>query len=128
MASLRSPRPTALVVEDEPLIAMETADLLSDVGFDVLEASHAAAALTALSARPDTALMVTDVQMPGRMNGFALARAVRASYAGIAIIVCSGQVAPEEGEMPQAAVFIYKPLSALAISQAVRDLRLPNFT
>ena len=63
-----------LVVEDEPLVRMFAVDLLEDEGFTVLEAENADAALAVLRARLDVRVLFTDVDMPGTLNGFALAR------------------------------------------------------
>jgi CheY-like chemotaxis protein len=57
-----------LVVEDETLVRMFMADFLDEAGFK---------ALTVLQARPDIQVVVTDIEMPGTMNGLELTRVVR---------------------------------------------------
>lgn len=64
----------AVLAEDEPLLRMAAADMLCHFGFEVLEAEHADDALRYLEAREGVALLYTDVSMPGRRDGFALAR------------------------------------------------------
>jgi two-component system, response regulator PdtaR len=63
-----------LVVEDEPLVLMDTADQLSDRGFVVIEASNADEAIIYLSNHPDISILFTDIDMPGTMDGLKLLR------------------------------------------------------
>jgi signal transduction histidine kinase len=80
---------TALLVDDEELVRMSTADMLGDMGYTVVEASSAEEALRLLDGglRPD--LLVTDHLMPG-MNGTELAQAVRSNRPGVQVLVISG--------------------------------------
>ncbi len=104
-------RALILVVEDEALVRMTLVDVLEDAGFKVIEAVHADDALQALQSAPDIQAVVTDVEMPrGSINGFELARRVRADYQGIGILIVSGRVAPKHGELPEGALFIGKPV------------------
>ncbi|WP_342154650.1 response regulator [Methylorubrum sp. SB2] len=119
-----APGPIALVVEDEPLIMMETSDLLADRGFVPIEANNAADALRQLAAHPNVVLMVTDVQMPGRMQGFELAHEAHRLYPSLAIIVCSGQRTPAAGDIPKIAHFIDKPLSAAVLAKSLSGFKL----
>jgi two-component system, response regulator PdtaR len=66
-----------LVVEDEPLVRALTVDALEDDGFNVLEAATGDYALTVLRQRDDIRAVVTDVEMPGQIDGFALAHIAR---------------------------------------------------
>ncbi|MCB5173917.1 response regulator [Microvirga lenta] len=78
-----------LVVEDEPLVRMFLADALDDAGYKVFEAVNADEAVTLLQARPDIQAVVTDIEMPGSMNGIGLARPVRERWPGIGLLVTS---------------------------------------
>jgi DNA-binding response OmpR family regulator len=79
-----------LLVEDEVLVRLSVADDLRQAGFTVLEAANADEAGTILDSRADTiGVVVTDIQMPGSMDGAALVRVVRQQHAGIGIIVLS---------------------------------------
>src|SRR3712207_9139809 len=70
--------PVVLLVEDEPLARMTAADELEEAGFQVLEAANADVALKVLEARSDEVqVLFTDVDMPGSMDGLALAEQVR---------------------------------------------------
>jgi CheY-like chemotaxis protein len=109
-----------LVVDDEAIVRMVTADVLDEAGFDVVEAANASEALVLLDARPDISLMLTDVRMPGELDGYKLSRIVRRKYAAIGIIVISGDSPPAEGDLPQGACFLGKPLLPSGLLNAVR--------
>lgn len=79
-----------LVVEDEAIIRMTLVDALEDAGFVTVEAGHAEAAIARLTARPDIAAVVTDLQMPGAMDGLGLAQWMRSHAAHVPIIITSG--------------------------------------
>ena len=116
------PTALAVVAEDEPLLRMDLADTLADAGFDVLEAATAAGALGHLSSRSDVVLLVTDVQMPGGMDGFALAREVSSRWPGMRIVVCSAYAKPQPGQVPDGARFLDKPYSAELVTRLLSDM------
>lgn len=119
-----TPKPAvALVAEDEFLLRMEAADTLSDAGFTVLEVATADAALRFLEEKDGVDLLFTDVNMPGDLNGFDLAREVAARWPEITIIVCSGAMKPEPGDLPPGARFLDKPYSPSLVQRVVRELR-----
>lgn len=118
--------PFALVVDDDFLIRLEVMGILERAGFQVLEAEHGDAAFELLKTRhPDVVLLFTDVQMPGRLDGFALASSVAASWPHISIVVASGHVKPEPGRMPDKAHFIGKPFDAAMVHAHLQEI-LPN--
>lgn len=86
---LRTVQGTALLVDDEELVRISTADMLGDIGYQVVEAASAEKALVLLDEglRPD--LLVTDHLMPG-MNGTDLAHAVLSNLPGTRILIVSG--------------------------------------
>jgi CheY-like chemotaxis protein len=103
--------PSILVVEDEALVRMTLVDVLDDAGFNVIEAIHADDALQVLQSAPGIQAVVTDVEMPrGSINGFELARRVRADHQDIGILIVSGRVAPKQKELPEGALFTGKPV------------------
>ena len=64
-----------LVVDDDPLVRFATVQILADAGFEIIEAEDAAEALAILKNHDQGIdVLVTDVRMPGRMNGFELCR------------------------------------------------------
>jgi PAS domain S-box-containing protein len=86
---------TALLVDDEALVRESTADMLEDLGYDVVEAASAEEALQLIKGglRPD--VLVTDHLMPG-MNGTDLAHQVRADLPGASVLIVSGYADAEE--------------------------------
>src|SRR3712207_5277267 len=92
--------PVVLLVDDEPLVRMTTADELEEAGFHVLEAANADVALVVLEARSkEVRLLLTDIDMPGSMNGLELAEAVHARWPHIALVVSSGYQRPRPAEI-----------------------------
>jgi CheY-like chemotaxis protein len=81
-----------LVVEDEMLLRMRTVDMVEDAGFTSVEAVDADEAVAILESRSDIALLFTDIQMPGSMDGLKLAHAVHERWPPIKIILVSGQL------------------------------------
>lgn len=123
MADLRS---YALVVNDNPFIPMEACAILEEFGFRTWEASNGDLAATLLSFdHENITLLFTDVQMPGSMNGFALARHVAELYPNISIVAASGQLKPAEGDLPDGATCIGKPFSA-EVTRARLEEILPD--
>jgi CheY-like chemotaxis protein len=100
----------ALVVDDDPIIRMDAADILTDAGFQTHEAANVSEALEMLEASGDNIqLLFTDVQMPGDENGFDLARKCATRWPHIGMVVASGQLSPKADELPEQAAFISKP-------------------
>ena len=81
-----------LIVEDEMVLRMRAVDMVEDAGYTPLEAVDAAEAVVILESRSDVALMCTDIQMPGLMDGIGLAHAVHKRWPTIKILVVSGQL------------------------------------
>lgn len=114
---------TALIVEDEPILRIDAVDMLQDAGLVAIEAGNAWDAL-ALLERHAVDLLFTDVQMPGELDGFGLARQVRERWPRIAIVVCSAYRSPQPGELPDGAHFIAKPFSAQVVRKTIESLDL----
>ena len=99
-----------LLAEDEVLIRMLTADVLVDAGYRVIEASTAEEALALLEARADVRLLVTDVKMPGKLDGLALARLVGSRWPQVGIVITSGHALAGDEEVPEGTLFLVKPV------------------
>lgn len=112
-------KPIALVVEDEPLLMIHAVDIVEDAGFEVLEAANADEAVAILEGRDDIRVVITDVQMPGSMDGVKLANAVRDRWPPILIIVVSGHHKLQPGELPDDVTFLTKPYSERQMHQAL---------
>jgi PAS domain S-box-containing protein len=91
-------RGVALLVDDEELVRMSTADMLADLGYEVVEAASAEEALRLLNGGLSPHLLVTDHLMPG-MNGTELARVVQSQQPRIKVLIVSGY-AESEGISP----------------------------
>jgi DNA-binding NtrC family response regulator len=81
--------PVLLVVEDEVLIRISASDFLRNARFTVIEAGGAREALAVLKVRADVALVVTDIQMSGAMEGLDLIRKIRRLYPAVKVITAS---------------------------------------
>ena len=105
-------RPAALVlvVEDEPIQRMTLVDIIEEGGFEVLEARDADTAVAVLESRTDVRLVVTDIQMPGAMDGMRLAAAVRDRWPPIEIVLISAGPQPSLEELPARVEFMPKPI------------------
>src|ERR1700716_1782267 len=101
-----------LVVEDEMLLRMRAVDMVEDAGFTSVEAVDADEAVAILESRSDIALLFTDIQMPGSMDGLKLAHAVHKRWPPIKIILVSGQLKLANIDIPADSRFFGKPLEA----------------
>lgn len=114
-------RVLAVVADDEPLLRMEMADLLTDEGFEVAEATNAAQAMQHLERLDGVAVLFTDIRMPGPRDGMALAREVAARWPETRIVVCSALLDPDLSALPQGAHFFSKPFLHSAVCRVLRS-------
>ncbi|TNC08816.1 response regulator [Methylobacterium terricola] len=111
------------MVDDDPLIRMNAAEMLADAGFQTLEASHVEEALGVLGQHhPAIVVLFTDVQMPGAQDGFALARHTAKHWPHISIVVASGRARPGPDDMPKGARFVGKPFSAEVVFHHLKEV------
>ena len=111
---------TVLVVEDEAIIRMGACLMVEDAGFIALEASGADQAIEILGARPDIRLLLTDVDMPGSMDGLKLSHYVGSRWPEIKIIVASGKAILAQSELPRGATFFAKPYAIVSWRERFR--------
>src|SRR5665213_1142530 len=88
MCQAADPR-TILVVEDEALIRMSAVAILEDAGYRVLDAQNSAEALDVLARHAEVSVLMTDVRMPGRIDGLALVAWVLLNNPAIRSIIVS---------------------------------------
>jgi DNA-binding NtrC family response regulator len=100
--------PTILVVEDDTLIRMVGADLIADAGFHVLEAASADEALAILEGA-QVELLFSDIDMPGSMDGLALAEVVHKRWPCVKLLLTSGHHKLPDSEVPDHGHFVAKP-------------------
>ncbi|HEY2010902.1 MAG TPA: response regulator [Rhizomicrobium sp.] len=109
-----------LIVEDEPFLRFQAADIAHEAGYEVLEASNADEAIAILESRADVRIVFTDIQMPGSMDGVKLAHAIRNRWPPVAIIVTSGQVCPAGYMLPANVPFLGKPYDSEGLTQLLK--------
>nr|WP_289721510.1 response regulator [Rhizobium sp. S152] len=122
-ANLR--RPIAVVVDDEPFILMNTSDIISNVGYAIVEATTAEHAYDFLQEHSSVQLLFTDVQTPGTTDGFELARNVARRWPDICVVVASIAAVPAPGDLPENAKFISEPFSAETVLGVLQE-RCPH--
>ena len=126
MNSSRNRRAIVLLVEDEVLIRWATAAVLREAGFEVLDVESADAALPILEGRSDIAVLFTDINMPGDMNGQALAYEVHRRWPTVRLLVTSGDVRTREPLLPMGSRFLAKPYSDVDLIAGVYALAVPR--
>jgi CheY-like chemotaxis protein len=116
---------TVLVVEDEVLIRLVIAEYLRECGYRVHEAVNAEEAILILQA-PEVSIDIvfSDVEMPGEMDGFGLARWVRANLPEIQVILTSGaeRSADIAGTLCEAGPLMKKPYHTQAVVDRIKEL------
>lgn len=88
---------------------MLAVDLVEEEGFVAIEAANADEAVRILESRSDIAIVFTDIDMPGSMDGMRLAVAIRDRWPPIQLIVTSGHFRGDNLRLPDGAVFFSKP-------------------
>lgn len=111
--------PVVLLVEDELMLRVVARDMLEFYHFSVLEASTADEALCILERRSDIAVIFTDVDMPGSMNGFALAAQAAERWPHIRLVITSGRYWPDNDELPDNGQFLHKPYRMKQLISAI---------
>src|SRR4029077_11794065 len=112
-----------LIVEDDVLANEHLEFILQQAGYDVLSATSADEAAELLEDHEDVQLLVTDINLPGSMNGLKLATAAKARRPKVNIIIVTGYTAPTNDEIPLGSLFIPKPYNARKIIEAVRHFQ-----
>lgn len=108
-----------LVVEDRRDVRATLCLQLADLGYQVVEAGDAASALRRLEEKGDIALVLTDVVMPGGIDGIELARQVREGSPGISVVLTSGYMRVGSGT-EQREVLLSKPYTQRELARVVR--------
>ncbi len=111
-----------LVVEDDPIARFTLSEGLRCWGYEVEEAESGDAALDALSEDPNFDLVVSDIQMPGEVDGAALAIRLRSERPDLPVLLTSGRTPPSSvATFP----FLAKPFSTeeavIAINRVLRS-------
>ena len=122
---LSSGEETILVVEDNLDVRLTVMATLRGLGYRIVEAGTGAEALEVLEANNTVRLMITDVVMPGGMNGPQLAEQVREKWPNIKMLMMSGyprEALSRNGTMSSRISFIAKPFRNQDLARRVRDI------
>ena len=120
-APMAAPKKRILMVEDELLIRFSLSEELRDVGLEVIEAINADEAVAILDSSIRINLIISDVRMPGPIDGIELLCLVKARYPDMPVIIFSGHYAPEQAIANGANRFLHKPFVFGEMVAAVHD-------
>lgn len=113
-----------LVVEDEPDLAEFVMTALKQLGYRTLYAANAGEALALLQSHQPIDLLLTDVVMPGQMNGLELARAARSCRPGLPVLVTSdysGKTSDGAAATASRERILAKPYTMSQLARRVRE-------
>jgi DNA-binding NtrC family response regulator len=119
MSEIATATGMVLVIEDEPLIRIWLADMIEAAGYDVITAATGDEGLHLIEEGQSLTALVTDVDIPGSFNGFALAWKTRTLHPEARVLVVSGQVRPNAGDLPPGAQFFAKPVQRQTLLRAL---------
>ena len=120
-----APRATVLVVEDEDLLRESTSRLLESLGYRVLAAADGPHALGLLEDGAKVDLLLSDVVLPGGMNGEQLATAVQRRYPKVQVLLTSAyqrEVLVAQGSMASQRPLLKKPFRRRELEESVQDV------
>jgi CheY-like chemotaxis protein len=101
---------------------MDSAEMIENAGFEVVEARNADEAIAILQARPAVHVVFSDIQMPGSTDGLKLARFVRDRWPPIRIVATSGHVRVGALDLPAGSVFLPKPYRGALLVATLRAM------
>ena len=114
-----------LVVDDEPIVRMLVAEVLADLGYVALEAADGAAGLKVLLSDARIDLLVTDVGLPGGMNGRQMADAARVARPDLKVLFITGyaeHAVLSHGHLEPGMHVLTKPFAMEALASRIKDL------
>jgi CheY-like chemotaxis protein len=116
---------TILIVDDEPSIRMLLTDALEEIGFNVIEAHDGPTGLNILQSDATIDLLITDVGLPGGMNGRQLADAARATRPALKVLFITGYAENAiigNGQLAPGMQVLTKPFVVEALAGRVLDM------
>ena len=116
---------TVLVIDDEPTIRMVIAEVLEESRYRVIEAGDGASGLAILESTARIDLLITDVGLPGGMNGRQVADAARALRPALKVLFVTGfaeNAAVGNGHLEPGMEVITKPFPMAVLARKIRDL------
>jgi PAS domain S-box-containing protein len=117
---------TVLVVDDEPSVRMLVSDTLADLGYSAIEAADAASGLKVLESDVGIDLLITDVGLPGGMNGRQMADAARLSRPELKVLFITGyaeKAAIGPGQLEAGMHILSKPFAMDALATRIRAIQ-----
>ncbi len=116
---------TVLVVDDEPTVRMLVAEVLGDFGYTAIEAADGAAGLRVLQSDARIDLLITDVGLPGGMNGRQMADAARATRPDLKVLFITGfaeNAVLSHGHLERGMHVLTKPFAVDTLASRIREL------
>ncbi|UZK67757.1 PAS domain-containing hybrid sensor histidine kinase/response regulator [Sphingomonas sp. M1-B02] len=116
---------TVLVVDDEPTVRMLVAEVLTDLGYTAIEAADGAAGLKVINSDLRIDLLVTDVGLPGGLNGRQVADAARAVRTGLKVLFITGyaeNAVLSHGHLDPGMHVLTKPFAMDVLATRIREL------
>jgi PAS domain S-box-containing protein len=116
---------TVLVVDDEPTVRMLVSDVLEDLGYIAIEVADGAAGLRVLQSDARIDLLITDVGLPGGMNGRQVADAGRALRPGLKVLFITGyaeNAVLSHGHLDPGMHVMTKPFAMDALAGRIKEL------
>lgn len=126
-AAPRGAGETVLVVDDEPTVRMLVSEVLADLGYVAIEAEDGAAGLKVLNSKARIDLLVTDVGLPGGMNGRQVADAARTLRPDLKVLFITGfaeNAVLSHGHLDPGMHVMTKPFAMEALASRIRDLMI----
>lgn len=116
---------TILIIDDEPTVRMLIVEVLEETGYTTIEAADGPSGLRILQSDAKIDLLITDVGLPGGMNGRQVAVAARLSRPSLKVLFITGyaeNAAVGNGHLEPGMEVITKPFAMTAFGNKVRDL------
>ncbi|KMO30527.1 hypothetical protein VP06_21630 [Methylobacterium aquaticum] len=116
---------TVLVVDDEPTVRMLVTDILEDLGYSAIEAGDSAAGLRVLRSDVRIDLLVTDIGLPGGMNGRQMAEAARETRPDLKVLLITGYAETAilgNGSVSPGMAVLTKPFSIETMAARIRSI------
>jgi two-component system, response regulator PdtaR len=113
---------TILVVDDEWLIRSDLAQSLEEAGYRTREACNSAEAIAMLEKHREIRVVFTDIQMPGSMDGVALAHCIRQRWPPTILVISSGNRRPHRSELPEDTEFLAKPVDKECLGAILQEV------
>ena len=113
------------MVDDEPTVRMLVTEVLEELGYTAIEATDGAAGLRVLQSDARIDLLVTDVGLPGGMNGRQMADAARVARPGLKVLFITGyaeNAVLSHGHLGPGMHVMTKPFAMEALAGRIRDL------